>query len=420
VVGGQATAPVALSVGRLNEGPVAANAGATARPEAQQPAATTAPATNSQEVEAELFMPPFQLRLIDAPARLAETTTTLRLGLTRVRTGAPEPGVEALVNGQVLKLRGLGRTPSTACTATTVGCEQVLNLPVQLDDGRNVVQVSLVYRDARIETRTAVIEVATPRKASAAAPRLWLFGAGVSEYKAPQQNLKYAHRDVQELARVLKAQEGKLFSQVNVKLMTNAEVSKGQLETELLRFLRQASAQDLIVVKLAGHGVQDNDQTLYFMTHEATVDEPFTGLDVANIRGILRNRPASQKALLLLDICHAGALGEGRRGRLSAEDAIKQLTEGTGVTVLSSSQGRELSQEGPQFRGGHGAFTAALLDGLEGAADRDAGNRDGTVSLTELTTYVMRRVPEITRNAQHPVMPSSERLQDYPLSVTKP
>ncbi len=365
-------------------------------------------------------MPPFQLRIIDPPQRLSESSGVLKLGLTRVRAGAPEPGVEAMVNGHVLKLRGLGRVPASACQAGAVGCEQVLSLPVQLENGRNVVQVSLVYRDARLEAQTAVIEVATPQKASASAPRLWLFGAGVSEYKASSQNLKFAHRDVQELAKTFKAQEGKLFSQVNVKLLTNAEVTKGQLETELLRFLRQASAQDLIVVKLAGHGVQDNDQTLYFMTHEATVDEPFTGLDVTNIRTILRNRPPSQKALLLLDICHAGAIGEGRRGRLSAEDAIKQLSEGTGVTVLSSSQGRELSQEGPQFRGGHGAFTAALLEGLEGAADRNAGNRDGVISLTELTTYVMRKVPELTRNAQHPVMPSSERLQDYPMAVAKP
>lgn len=384
---------------------------------AQAPAAdgnAAAPA-----IEADLFMPPFALRLIDPPARSREPKLNLKVGIAKLRAIGADPEVELSINGQQVKTRGLARVSGgKACDAKTqADCEQVLELPVNLDDGRNVVQVSLLYRNARLDTKTSVIELERQRQAGAAAPRLWLFAAGVSQYAESRQNLKFAHRDAEELAKLFKAQEGKLFSQVNTKVLTNQQVAKGSLDTEINRFLRQATEQDLIVILLAGHGVQDNDQTLYFMTHDANLEEPFSGLDVARIRGILRNRPPNQKAILLLDICHAGALGEGRRGSVSAEDAIKQLTQGTGIMVLSSSTGRELSNEAENYRGGHGAFTAAVLEGIEGAADREAGNRDGVVSIQELTTFVMRRVPELTRNSQHPTTPSSERLQDFPVAV---
>ena len=416
VVRGTATAPQALTATSLAE-----DSASSASPGAPRIAPIAqAGSAGAPVIEADLFMPPFSLRLIDPPARSGEAKLILKVGVTKLRAIGVEPEIELNINGQQVKTRGLLRVSAgktCAAAAGQVGCEQIIDLPVTLEDGRNVLGVSLLYRNARLDTQSANIELERPRQAARTAPRLWLLAAGVSEYADARQNLKFAHRDAEELARLLKLQEGKLYSQVNVKLLTNAQVAKGSLETEINRFLRQASDQDLVVILLAGHGVQDNDQTLYFMTHDANMDEPFSGMDVTRIRDILRNRPSNQKAILLLDICHAGAVGEGKRGTVSADDAVRQLSLGTGITVLASSAGRELSNEGVQYRGGHGAFTAALLEGLEGAADQEAGNRDGVVSISELMTYVMQRVPVLTRGGQHPNMPSSDRLLDYPLSM---
>lgn len=420
MVRGTAAAPQALTATSLAEDSASsASSGAPRIAPIAEAGSAGAPV-----IEADLFMPPFSLRLIAPPARSGEAKLTLKVGVTTLRAIGAEPEIELNINGQQVKTRGLlrvsaGKTCAAAATAAAaqVGCEQIIDLPVTLEDGRNVLGVSLLYRNARLDTQSANIELERPRQANRTAPRLWLLAAGVSEYADARQNLKFAHRDAEDLAGLLKLQEGKLYSQVNVKLLTNAQVAKGSLETEINRFLRQASDQDLIVILLAGHGVQDNDQTLYFMTHDANMDEPFSGMDVTRIRDILRNRPSNQKAILLLDICHAGALGEGKRGTVSADDAVRQLSLGTGITVLASSAGRELSNEGVQYRGGHGAFTAALLEGLEGAADQEAGNRDGVVSIAELMTYVMHRVPVLTRGGQHPNTPSSDRLQDYPLSM---
>ena len=47
--------------------------------------------------------------------------------------------------------------------------------------------------------------------------------------------------------------------------LTNAEATERNVRIELNDFLRQASAEDLIVIFLAGHGVQDNEQNLYVL-----------------------------------------------------------------------------------------------------------------------------------------------------------
>ncbi len=166
-----------------------------------------------------------------------------------------------------------------------------------------------------------------------------------------------------ELAKLLDAQEGKLFSRVETKILTNEEAVERNVRIQMNEFLDQASDDDLIVLFLAGHGVVDDEQELFFMTHEGDLTKPYTGMSVNRFRDLLENRPLNQNALLLLDICHSGA-GDGR---VVAEDAVQNLTKGTGAVVFASSSGSELSFEDESFGGGHGAFTAALLEGLRGA-----------------------------------------------------
>ncbi|MBK8326847.1 MAG: caspase family protein [Moraxellaceae bacterium] len=125
----------------------------------------------------------------------------------------------------------------------------------------------------------------------------------------------------------------------------------------------------------------------------------------------------SQKALLFLDVCHAGSVGGEvkRRGNTSSNDVVNLLANGTGVKVIASSQGREFSLENANFGGGHGAFTQALLEALAGEADKK-GDKDNVVSVLELESYVSGRVPEITNGKQHPMTPYADRFQDYPIS----
>ena len=178
----------------------------------------------------------------------------------------------------------------------------------------------------------------------------------MSEYRKPDFKLKYDDADVIALEKTFKNQEGVLFKKVNNKLLLNSDVTAKNIKLAMHRFLKKASDQDVVIIFLAGHGIQDNDQTLYFMTLGSDLNEPDTGVDLDCCHKFLRKRPLNQKAIVLLDICRSGAFGRSekivRRGRITAEDAVKQLSDGTGLLVLASSTGKEDSREDTRWRGG--------------------------------------------------------------------
>ncbi len=90
---------------------------------------------------------------------------------------------------------------------------------------------------------------------------------------------------------------------------------------------------------------------------------------------------------------------------------LRATGPGPEVIVFTASRGSKPSEEAPQYCGGHGAFTCALLTGMKGAADR---NKDGTVTIDELSRYLQDKVPELTSNRQIPDVRFEE--PDVPMS----
>lgn len=371
-----------------------------------------------------LFETPYRVALASASGiETDEAVYRLRLTIAKASAELPDPEIRYSLNGRPVPL-GRGFEEEAFWDQGESDDEELLGIEraFALQEGYNRIEAALLFRGAEIERQVAEVtrRVSQPSGPVSPTAQLWFFGVGISDYEIATQNLEYAHRDAEELARALAAQEGVLFSRVNTRVLTNAEATERNVRIEMNDFLRQAAEEDLIVVFLAGHGVQDNEQNLYLMTHDADMQRPFTGMSLDLFRDFLRSRPINQKAMLLLDICHAGSVGPRRRGRVVAEDAIQQLSDGTGTVVFASSTGAQSSLEGPEFGGGHGAFTAALLEAVTGAADREAGNGDGLNSLHEIISYTSRRVPQLTGGAQHPTVPMLENVRDFPISLAGP
>jgi uncharacterized caspase-like protein len=103
----------------------------------------------------------------------------------------------------------------------------------------------------------------------------------------------------------------------------------------------------------------------------------------------------------------------------SLDDAMKRIRfineliqSGPGTVVFSSSTGAQTSLESPTWN--NGAFTKALREGLEGAADPQ---HTGRITTTLLETYVRRRVDELTQGRQTPVAAASESTRGFPVAV---
>ena len=86
-----------------------------------------------------------------------------------------------------------------------------------------------------------------------------------------------------------------------------------------------------------------------------------------------------------------------------------------GVIVMCSSMGREYSLENAQW--GHGAFTKALTEGLQGKADF---THRQVVYLNDLDLYVTERVKELTGGKQHPVTQKPNGVKSSSFPIAKP
>ena len=367
-------------------------------------------------IDPDIFVSPYKLELL-TPSDIStkESSYAIKVKATKEMPTLPDPKIVFELNGRKISDKGFG-----VGEIVKLPTEITLSKTINLQEGTNSLRVFIEYKQAEVEIKTVTLNRVSSQNVNVAKSnsQIWFFGVGIAQYENPSQNLDYADKDILEIATLLKKQEGVLYQKVNTKVLTNEKATEKNARIELNEFLKMASAEDIIIIFLSGHGTQDNDQNLYFVTYDADLMKPYTGMDISKVKNFLANRPINQKALLLLDICHAGAVKSSMFSKgapLSSEEAIKQLSEGTGSIVLASSTGKEKSFESADFGGGHGAFSYALILALQGEADKVNGDSNGYVSLLEMQSFVSRKVVELTKGDQHPTTPQSSNVRDFPL-----
>lgn len=254
--------------------------------------------------------------------------------------------------------------------------------------------------------------------ATAAGPTVpgvwWAVVVGISKYEdARIPGLTHARADAKAVHDWLVSRNGGRLSPERVRLLLDAQATGANLREALFVWAKQAIKEDKLLIYFAGHGTPespDAPENLFLVPYDARSDRiAATGFPMWDIRTALDRFIKARKVVIVADACHAGGVGsefaKARRGmggvepgRISA-GLMKLSHVSDGVAVLTASGPNQLSQEGPQWGGGHGVFTHYLLEGLRGSADR---GRDGRVSLGELTVYLSEQVRRATRNAQCP------------------
>lgn len=240
-----------------------------------------------------------------------------------------------------------------------------------------------------------------------AGPQLHVLTVGINEYACHERRrLDFAVNDACDLANTLLAQEAAgLYSKVNLECLVDAQATREGFFAGLLRLLRamQPDQRDVAVIHFSGHGAQV-DGEYYLLPNDVDANDSIalatTSIELRQLTNLLRRFQERGKVLVLLDACHSGGVIEGVRDGLPPDvEAVRAelASAGTGVIVLTSSTGQEVSLERPEWQ--NGAFTEAVLEALAGQADRDG---DRWLSVSELEGYVVRRVRELTGNQQNP------------------
>lgn len=241
-------------------------------------------------------------------------------------------------------------------------------------------------------------------------PDLYVLAVGVSDYAAQENDLKYAAKDAGDFVRGIRRQQGDLYKQVHVKHLDDRQATREAILDGLDWIEHETTSRDVAMVYLAGHGVNDTQGLYRFLPADYEQGRlKRTTVTGAELKEFLEG--VAGKTVLFFDTCYSGNALNIRAG--SKPDVDRMANEladaGVGVVVFASTAHGGLARGLDDIQ--QGAFTEALLEGIEaGKADF---TRDLFVSVTELETYVSKRVKELTKGEQKPVTTKPKAVENW-------
>lgn len=257
-------------------------------------------------------------------------------------------------------------------------------------------------------------------------PRLFAIVAGSSDYKGDDLDLKYAAKDAADLANAVKISATSYLGAENVfmTMLTTDQPktewpTKENIKKAFDQYATQASANDLLLVYLSGHGAnkQGDFSDFYYMTCSAdngdlnnTVLRETASISSAEFTQYINSVPAL-KQILIIDACHSGrmasSLGSSRSAMSSTQiRALEKMKDRTGMYVLAGSAADAVSYETTLY--GQGLLTYSLLFGLKGAALRE----DGLLDVMDWFEFAQGKVPQLAEEIGGIQMPEIRIPED--------
>jgi WD40 repeat protein len=306
------------------------------------------------------------------------------------------PGAFGVLQWQVN--RGFDAAPETVPVSAITRLKRPDALPLVLQEmetarALGIADVKAARRDVQIVTGSA----------KAPGSRLHVLTIGVSDYgeRAKDLTLKFAVRDAQDVANALvNTQDGGLYAAVELQYLHNDTANRAGIFDALdvmQRNMEKSTGGDLAVIMFSGHGTVIDGQ-FYLVPYGVDNSTPARRKSVAiaasEFQSEISKLAKRGRVLVLLDACRSeGLIGTAVRGA----DVLRSVLADSNVTVLTSSTADKLSREDEKWQ--HGAFTKDLLDALGAGDDIDA-DRNGVISMAELTAYLARHLDELTGGDQ--------------------
>ena len=361
-------------------------------------------------------------------SRLDKGVTTARRVFLQARFPHREESVSLRVNwaGE----EGVERTFSIGSWSGGSGARGVKvgdkSLPtlegnVELELGQNRLDVEVLHGYTVLSRSTYRIYRRAPSAPTAVAGEKWAVVIGISDYLADGLDLRYADRDAQAIRDFLTERGG--FRPDRVQFLSDQRATHQGIRTALFSFLAGTQPDDLVLIFLAGHGVQDtsNPDNFFFLAHDSDVGNlGGTAVPMWDLGNVMDYTIRSQRIVVIADTCHSGAV-LGRGGVHDGKNLnffnkyLEVLARKKGRLVLTASQAHENSLEMATLA--HGVFTNSILLGLGGSADDNPA--DGVITASELVDYVRAKVPEGTAGEQHPSYSEQGFDMNLPLAYVR-
>jgi hypothetical protein len=188
-----------------------------------------------------------------------------------------------------------------------------------------------------------------------------------------QTDLRYAEDDARRVGALLVELGGYKSDQVDIVVHPTPDKLRARINAlaDKLNADLAAGRQSRVFFYYSGHA------------RASALDLGSEELLLIELRQRLFQLPA-KLTVVVLDACQSGAFSRVKGAQPAADFSFnsRQQLDATGVAVLASSSGSELSQESEQLKSSY--FTHHLLVGMRGASD---GNKDGLVTIDEAYRY---------------------------------
>jgi Caspase domain/WD domain, G-beta repeat len=354
------------------------------------------------------------VELVDLPQSTSDPRLTVNLRLTDGGGGIGR--VMLFHNGTAIQDSAGTGSPSQP------GASISRSYTVDLIEGPNVLQVEAYNAANSMRSDSAIAKIVANLPPTNRA-NLHAVVVGIQEFKNPNFNLKYPAVDAQLFADTLSKYSGKLFENIDIKLLTTpAETTRESVINTLKDMQATVGPNDLFVFYVASHGITD-DAEFYLLTSNvgsaSTEHLKTDALSKEELTALVANIHATKK-LMVIDTCHAEALGNALQVALVTRGidevaALKILSRAVGTTVLAASTSTQQALEGYED---HGLFTYVVAQGLMGKGDVD---QNGIVNTLGLAHYVDAHVPELAQQYfNHPQYPTVETNgQAFPLTKVR-
>lgn len=332
------------------------------------------------------------VQFVNPPASSSKRDITVNFSVQDAGGGVG--AVYLKINGKVIqladgsrKLELVGGNANT--TQKSSGKTTNFSHLLTLQNGENTLEAYATNAAGKIESRHAVAKISW--QGSTAKPNLYVLAVGVNKYRDKSLWLNYAVPDATSIADSFRSVKGNLYQSVNVTTVFDGDVTADGISSAFNSLAGKVGADDVFIFYLSGHGTTHTDGDYYFIpvdfrfrnaqsVPETAVSKHFITEQLSKIK--------AQKTLVMLDTCNSGAfISTGARG-MAEKTAIDRLSRATGQATIAASSDTQSAMEGYE---GHGIFTFVILEGLSGKADT---NKDGYVSLSELSAYAEEKVPD--------------------------
>jgi hypothetical protein len=206
--------------------------------------------------------------------------------------------------------------------------------------------------------------------------------AGINNYRDADNNLEAAVPDAETIAeRIARHSDGSpnydCEDHVHLaKVEDDSIITRAELRERIHELFADFKGDALFY--FSGHGSMTSFGG-WLCTSDAEKND--LGVSVEEVLKAAQDSSASD-ILLIFDCCHSGSLGDAAiLQNPKASNTIAVLREN--LTIIAASTASQTAAEA----GGHGLFTAAVLDGLDGGA----ADHMGWVTSQAIYAYVQRR-----------------------------